>query len=114
MEEPITSNSKIINLLNEPVVIVEWGFNKKKELDDNYVVFEPCTNVLDIETTQERENVYYIVNEETAKVMLVFCNRRDFIFADGECRDNTNALLGYYSFASCRSWTEPIATYSEL
>lgn len=117
MDKPhqeITYQSKIINLLNEPVVIVDWGYGKKKELDNNYIVFESFGYVPDIKDIAEQPDVFYIVSPHAAKVLALFTDRADIIYPDGECRDNQNALLGYYSFASYNLLDEPRATYDEL
>ena len=117
METPhqeITFQSKIINLLNEPVVIVDWGYGKRKELDNNYVVFEPLGDVINIKDITEQPDVFYIVSPDAAKVLALFTQRADIIYPDGECRDKQNSLLGYYSFASCKTLEEPRATYDEL
>jgi hypothetical protein len=117
METPhqeITFQSKIINLLNEPVVIVDWGYGKRKELDNNYVVFEPLGDVINIKDITEQPDVFYIVSPDAAKVLALFTQRADIIYPDGECRDSQNSLLGYYSFASCKTLEGPCATYDEL
>jgi hypothetical protein len=112
--QEITYQSKIINLLNEPVVIVDWGYGKKKELDNNYIVFEPLEQVMELKDIAEKPDVFYIVSPDTAKALALFTQRGDIIYPDGECRDNQNSLLGYYSFASCSTLEEPRATYEEL
>jgi len=112
--QEITSKSKLINLMDEPVVIVDWGYGKQKELDNNYVVFEPLSYAFDLKNTAEKQDVFYIVSAETAKVLALFTDRTDIIYPDGECRDNHNSLLGYYSFVSCTVFNEPRATYDEL
>jgi len=112
--QEITFQSKIINLLNEPVVIVDWGYGKKKELDNNYVVFEPLEDVINLKDITEQPDVFYIVSPDTAKVLALFTQRKDVIYPDGECRDNHHLLLGYYSFVSCTTLEEPRATYDEL
>ena len=112
--QEITYQSKIINLLNEPVVIVYWGYGKKKELDNNYIVFESFGYVPDIKDIAEQPDVFYIVSPHAAKVLALFTDRADIIYPDGECRDSQNSLLGYYSFASCSVLDEPRATYDEL
>lgn len=112
--QEITHQSKIINLLNESVVIVDWGYGKKKELDNNYIVFEPLEQVMEIKDITEKPDVFYIVSPDTAKALALFTQRADIIYPDGECRDNQNSLLGYYSFASCSTLEEPRATYEEL
>ena len=117
METPhqeITFQSKIINLLNEPVVIVDWGYGKRKELDNNYVVFEPLGDVINLKDITEQPDVFYIVSPDAAKVLALFTQRADIIYPDGECRDNQNSLLGYYAFAACSIIEEPRATYYEL
>ena len=112
--QEITYQSKIINLLNEPVVIVDWGYGKKKELDNNYIVFESFGYVPEIKDIAEQPDVFYIVSPDAAKVLALFSNRKDIIYPDGECRDAQNSLLGYYSFASYTAIEEPRATYDEL
>jgi hypothetical protein len=112
--QEITYQSKIVNLLNEPVVIVDWGYGKKKELDNNYIVFESFGYVPDIKDIAEQPDVFYIVSPHAAKVLALFTDRADIIYPDGECRDSQNSLLGYYSFASCTVLDEPRATYDEL
>ena len=112
--QEITYQSKIINLLNEPVVIVDWGYGKKKELDNNYIVFESFGYVPEIKDIAEQPDVFYIVSPDAAKVLALFSNRKDIIYPDGECRDAQNSLLGYYSFASYTTIEEPRATYDEL
>ena len=112
--QEITYQSKIINLLSEPVVIVDWGYGKKRELDNNYIVFESFGYVPEIKDIAEQPDVFYIVSPDAAKVLALFSNRKDIIYPDGECRDAQNSLLGYYSFASYTTIEEPRATYDEL
>jgi hypothetical protein len=112
--QEITYQSRIINLLSEPVVILDWGYGKRKELDNNYIVFESLGYVLELKDVTEKPDVFYIVTPETAKVLALFTQRADIIYPDGECRDNQNSLLGYYAFASCSMIEEPRATYDEL
>jgi hypothetical protein len=112
--QEITYQSRVINLLSEPVVIVDWGYGKKKELDNNYIVFEPLGYVIELKDVTEKPDVFYIVSPETAKCLALFTRRADIIYPDGECRDNQNSLLGYYSFASYSMIEEPRATYDEL
>lgn len=117
METPhqeITFVSKIINLLNEPVIIVDWGYGKRKDLDNNYLVFEPLKLSVELSNVTEEPNIFYIVSPETAKTFALFTKRKDIIYPDGECRDSQDVLLGYYSFASCTVIQEPRATYEEL
>jgi GR25 family glycosyltransferase involved in LPS biosynthesis len=112
--QEITSASKIINLMNEPVVIVDWGFGKNQELKNNYVVFECVDYSVELNDVTEKPDVFYIVSPDTAKALALFTDRNDIIFPDGECRDKQNSLLGYYSLASCSVIEEPRATYTEL
>lgn len=112
--QEITSNSKIINLTGEPVVIVEWGYGKQPELDNNYVVFESLGCAYELKDITEKPDVFYIVSHDTAKALALFTDREDIIYPDGECRDSHNALRGYYAFASCKIFEEPRATYDEL
>jgi len=112
--QEITPASKIINLMDEPVVIVDWGFGKKQELDNNYVVFESVGYSVELNDVTEKSDVFYIVSRDTAKALALFTDRNDIIYPDGECRDKHNLLLGYYSFASCSVVEEPRATYDEL
>lgn len=106
--QAVTQQSTVINLMPEPVVIVDWSSQS------NYVVFEPLENINELNVTREQPDVFYIVSADTAKALALFTGRNDILYPDGECRDKQQSLLGYFTLASYTLLDEPRATYDEL
>ena len=93
------TQTALINLTTEPIVIVDWEYKYDEKYRNNYVVLEPSKNPIE-KLPPVKEGTCYVVSPQTAFFLHLATGRTDFLFPDGECIDAQGTLRGYYSLAS--------------